>query len=198
MNNEDVKKVVDKYEMPQRKKKKKKSSAFSYLKTIIIAVAISFVMVFFVIISAVVPTGSMKNTILENDRVIGFRLAYLTSTPKRGDIIIFKYPDDPSIKFIKRVIGLPGDKVNFKNGDVYINDEKLDEPYLLQKNSTFSSVPEYIVPENSYFMLGDNRLNSKDSRFWKHTFVTKNEIIGKALFKYFNQSTHKIDFKMLS
>ena len=136
----------------------------------------------------------MKDTINGGERIVGLRLAYAFSSPKRGDIIIFKYPDNESTKYVKRVIGLPGDTVSFKDGDVYINGEKLNEPYLKTQHSTYTSVESYTVPEGSYFMLGDNRENSKDSRFWNNTYVKKQKILAKVMFRYYNGETHRIDF----
>ena len=166
----------------------------AYFKIVISAVAIAVVLVLFIIMNAKVPSGSMKDTINEGDRIVGLRLAYAFSSPKRGDIIIFKYPDNESTKYVKRVIGLPGDTVSFKDGDVYINGEKLNEPYLKTQHSTYTSVESYTVPEGSYFMLGDNRENSKDSRFWNNTYVKKQKILAKVMFRYYNGETHRIDF----
>ena len=101
------------------------------------------------------------------------------------DIVIFKFPDDESQLFIKRVIGLPNETVTIIDGKVYIDDNKepLYEPYLAQEMvGTFGP---YEVPENCYFMLGDNRNYSRDSRFWENTYVSKDKILGKALFRYF-------------
>lgn len=168
---------------------------FSYVRIAIIAVAAALVLMFIVIMNARVPTGSMKDTINENDRLIGLRLAYVFGEPQRGDIVIFKYPDDESTKYVKRVIGLPGETVSFKSGDVYINGELLDEPYLREPHSTNAvKQSEYVVPENSYFMLGDNRNNSKDARWWNNTWVTKDKILAKVVFRYFNGETGSIGF----
>ncbi|MDU0938678.1 MAG: signal peptidase I [Clostridiales bacterium] len=196
--NASIRRSVDKYDnfskSPDKKKKEVRKEAMAYFKIIISAVAIAVVLVLFIIMNAKVPSGSMKDTINEGDRIVGLRLAYAFSSPKRGDIIIFKYPDNESTKYVKRVIGLPGDTVSFKDGDVYINGEKLNEPYLKTQHSTYTSVESYTVPEGSYFMLGDNRENSKDSRFWNNTYVKKQKILAKVMFRYYNGETHRIDF----
>ena len=196
--NASIRRSVDKYDnfskSPDKKKKEVRKEAVAYFKIIISAVAIAVVLVLFIIMNAKVPSGSMKDTINEGDRIVGLRLAYAFSSPKRGDIIIFKYPDNESTKYVKRVIGLPGDTVSFKDGDVYINGEKLNEPYLKTQHSTYASVESYTVPEGSYFMLGDNRENSKDSRFWNNTYVKKQKILAKVMFRYYHGETHRIDF----
>lgn len=142
-----------------------------------------------IILNAIVPTGSMENTIMIGDRIIGNRLAYINNTPERGDIIIFKFPDDTSKQYIKRVIGLPGDKIQIKEGIIFINDKKLYEPYLKEEWIIDNDGYEYIVPEDSYFVLGDNRNDSNDSRYWINTYVTKDLLLAKAecIYYPFNQ-----------
>ena len=156
-----------------------------YAGSIVIAIVAALLITNFILFNARIPSGSMQNTIMKGDRVFGFRLAYMFSEPKRGDIVIFKWPDDESVTYIKRVIGLPGETVTIRGGKVYINDSDtpLDEPYLAETPYDRDYGP-YVVPENCYFMLGDNRNNSKDSRLWENTFVTKDEILAKAFFKY--------------
>lgn len=154
-----------------------------WAKHIIIAVIIAFFLLNFVIINANVPTESMMNTIMVNDRIFANRLAYLFSEPKRGDIVVFRYPDNEKILYVKRIIGLPGETVEIKNQKVYINNEPINEPYI-REPMTGASGP-FKVPEGKYFMMGDNRNNSNDSRFWINKFVDKNKILGKAKIKYF-------------
>ena len=169
---------------------------FSYIKIIAIAFLLVFILNHFIIANVNVPTGSMKNTIMESDRLIGFRLSYLFSSPERGDIIIFKYPDDESINYVKRVIGLPGDIVQIIHGKVYVNDEELDEPYIREPMQDNPQELTYIVPEDSYFVMGDNRNNSRDSRYWETTnYVSKDKILAKALFKYYHGDKHSLTFQ---
>lgn len=169
-----------------------KSEIFSWIKIIVIAVAIALVADTFFIANAVVPTGSMENTIPTHARLIGYRLSYKFSDPKRGDIIIFKYPDDESTDFLKRIIGLPGETVEIRDGKVYIDgsSEPLDEPYLAE--TPYGDFGPYEVPEDCYFVLGDNRNNSKDSRYWENTYVERSKIIAKAVWMYYPS------FKVLS
>lgn len=163
-----------------------KKELLSWVFTIVTAIVLVYLITTFVIVNAKVPTGSMKNTIMPNDRLIAFRMSYMFSEPERGDIVVFKYPDDESILYVKRIIGLPGDTVNIIDGKVYINNslEPLEENYVTVEEMQGSWGP-YEVPEDSYFMLGDNRNDSKDSRFWQNTFVTKDKILGKVIFKYY-------------
>jgi len=171
---------------------------FGFIKIFIFAFIISIALVRFIIVNAQVPTGSMQNTILIGDRLIGFRLAYIFDNPKRGDVIIFKYPDDETQNFVKRVIGEPGDTVRIEKGIVYINDIALDEPYIREPMNANTQTLEYHIPEDCYFVMGDNRNESWDSRYWQTShFVAKNKIIAKVLFKYFNENEKKFTFKAI-
>jgi len=167
---------------------KAKKELISWVKTIILAVAIALFIDFGVIVNATVPTGSMKNTIMEGDRVVAFRFSYLFNDPKRGDIVIFDYPDAPegeTVLYVKRVIGLPGDTVEVSGGKVYINDEPLEEDYI--REDMIGDFGPYIVPDDSYFMMGDNRNDSLDSRYWNDKYVKKDKILGKVIFKYYKK-----------
>lgn len=173
------------------------SEVLSLVKIVVIAVVFALVFTNFIIINAEVPSGSMRDTIWEGDRLFGFRLAYKFSEPKRGDIIIFKFPDDETQNYVKRIIGLPNDIVQIKNGRVYINGEELDEPYIKDYILDDGETYTYIVPEDSYFMLGDNRNNSKDSRYWVNTFVKKEKIVAKVVVRYYSGEKSKIDFSLV-
>lgn len=154
-----------------------------WIGVIVVAVVISFIINYGIIVNATVPTSSMANTIMIGDRMIGFRLAYINKDPKRGDIVIFKFPDDEKVLFIKRIIGLPGETLEVKEGKVFVNGIALEEPYLTVE--TLGNFGPYVVPEGSYFMMGDNRNNSADSRFWQNTYLSRDKIIGKAIFGYY-------------
>ena len=155
---------------------------FSWVLTIVLAIVAAKLINSYVIIKAEVPTGSMEHTIEVDDCIMGFRLAYLFSEPERGDIIIFPYPDNPETTYVKRVIGLPGETVEIKNGAVYINGDPIKETYL--KEAMHGEYGPYEVPEGCYFMMGDNRNSSQDSRKWRNTFVKEEDIMAKVLFKY--------------
>ena len=131
----DIPRYSDEPVAPHHHKEKQETigqEILSYIKILAVAVIVAFLFTRFIIVNAQVPSGSMENTILTGDRLIGFRLAYLFHEPERGDIVIFKYPDDESENFVKRVIGLPGEKVTIKDSKIYINDSKepLKETYL--------------------------------------------------------------------
>lgn len=163
-----------------------KKEILSWVITFAAAFVLAFVLKNYVIINASVPTGSMENVIQPKDQLLGSRLAYLKEGPERGDIIFFYFPDDESQKFVKRVIGLPGEKVTIIEGKVYINDSKtpLDEPYLKEEWVVKTGPYEFYVPEDSYFCMGDNRNHSHDARDWVNTYVSRDKIIGKALYIY--------------
>lgn len=192
-----------------KKAEKKSSGSFlDFFFTLLIAAGIALFLNFFIIVNAVIPSASMENTIMTGDRVFGSRLAYKFSEPERYDIIIFRYPDDESQLFIKRVIGLPNETVVISDGDVYIIDAAVDttsagDEELMKNPAMFGSVsllddsfcPEeprggadrdgvFRVPEDSYFVLGDNRNHSNDARFWKNSYVSEKKILGKAFLKY--------------
>lgn len=155
---------------------------FRWITTFLAAAILALFINNFIIINARIPSQSMEQTIMTGDRLFGFRLAYLFADPKRGDIIIFNDPDIEGRKLIKRIIGMPGDTVDIKDGVVYINGEELIEDYLGSNDG--ESYGPYEVPEGHYFMMGDNRAHSGDSRMWKNTYLAREDILGKAIFRY--------------
>ena len=179
-----------------------KAIVLEYVKLIAIVVAAVVVVDGIILINAQIPSASMEKTIMTGDRIFGFRLAYGINVdlgpiqihtkmkdPERYDIVIFHYPDNEKKLYIKRIIGLPGETLEFKGGKVYVDgsSEPLDDSFAT--GITYfkgASMPEgtVTVPEGSYFMLGDNRQNSKDSRYWHNQFVAFDKIVGKALFRY--------------
>lgn len=159
----------------------------SWILTIVFTVAAIFVLKNYIIINASVPTGSMENTIMPGDNLLGYRLAYLTEEPERGDVIFFYFPDDETQKYVKRIIGLPGESVYIRDGEIYIDDATtpLEEPYLKEEWLVGVGPYEFDIPEGAYLVLGDNRNSSQDARYWMNPYVTKDKIIGKAVFTYF-------------
>lgn len=185
-------------------KEEMRTEVISWIRMFVIVIVVVLVATKFIIINAKIPSGSMENTVMTKDRLIGFRFSYWFSDPERGDIVLFSYPVDEKKTYIKRVIGLPGDTVEIRQGKIYINgsDTPLTENYLPEewyyKNDGFY----YEVPEDCYFMMGDNRNNSADSREWAdealaagvastaeeaypYSFVNRKKIKGKAIFTYY-------------
>lgn len=154
----------------------------------IVVIALALLIIFILqkkvfILNTSIPSGSMENTLMVGDKLITNRLAYVLNEPKRGDIVVFKFPDDESQIYIKRIIGLPGETIEGKDGYVYLNGTLLEEDYV--KEQLEEDFGPYEVPEDSYFVMGDNRNESEDSRFWENTFLNKDKILGKANFRYY-------------
>ena len=188
----------------QEQEVKKKSIARDYIESILIAILLALVIRGYVVQAFKIPSGSMENTLLIGDHLLVNKFIYstkipFTSTqvlkirdPNRGDVVVFEYPEDPSKDFIKRVVGIPGDVVEGKDKQIYVNGELYKTPQAVHKESimipadqnprdTFGPVT---VPANSYFVLGDNRDRSYDSRFWK--FVRRDQLKGLAFIKYWS------------
>lgn len=149
------------------------------------------------LINAQIPSESMEPTIMVGDRIFGSTLAYVgDNSPDRYDIIIFKDPTRSGKLLIKRVIGLPGETVLFKDGDVYINDydHEVDDSFCMEQDVTTTGglqVDAVYIPSGKYFVMGDNRMNSLDSRYWVNEkgdnipYVDDSDIVARASFRYF-------------
>ena len=159
---------------------------------ILLIIGLTYFIITFVGQRTRVSGSSMETTLQNGDNLIVDKITYRFRDPQRFDIIIFRYPDDERQLFIKRIIGLPGETVEIRDGKIYLNgsDEPLED--VQTKETMVGSFGPYTVPENSYFVMGDNRNDSKDSRYWTNTFVTKDEILGKAIFRYWPISEFKI------
>lgn len=156
-----------------------------------------------VLMFAFIPSESMENTLKVHDLLYCNRLAYQFNDPERKDIIIFSAPLEEDY-YIKRIIGLPGEVISFQDGYVYINGERLEEDYVSEEWETDDvEKTKFIVPKDSYFVMGDNRDFSFDARYWwetaldegyadskeeamSYSFVKRNDIIAKAYIKFFN------------
>ncbi|MDD7219291.1 MAG: signal peptidase I [Blautia sp.] len=171
---------------------------WEFVKLVILVAVITAIINHVVLINAKIPSESMENTIMPGDRIFGCRLSYginlnlfgkkimkKARDPKRFDIVIFRYPDNEEKLFIKRVIALPGEKIRILDGKVYINDSQTPLNDSFVPEIPRGNFGPYEVPEECYFMLGDNRNHSKDSRFWNHHFVRFDQIVGKAVFRYY-------------
>jgi signal peptidase I len=172
----------------EEKKEKGSTSAvreiFGWVFSFALAFIVAILLKNYVIINADVPTGSMENTIMPGDRLIGNRLIYLRNDPERGDVVIFRYPDNEEDLYVKRIIGLPGETVDIDEGIVYINGEVLEEDYLKETWTVATGPYHFEIPDGCYLMLGDNRNDSWDARYWTNSYVEKDKILGKAWVVY--------------
>lgn len=132
------------------------------------------------IICAIVPSSSMEPVIEEDALLVANRLAYINKAPERGDVILFYHKELGTSLIVKRIIGLPGETVEIRAGQVYINEAPLEEAYVTNANS--DSFAPVTIPAEHYFVLGDNREHSHDARFWEDPFVSTEEIRAKAFF----------------
>jgi signal peptidase I len=197
----------------------RKSTLREYFESIVIAVILALFIRTFVVQAFKIPTGSMENNLLIGDHLLvnKFVLAPTESRVersilpigaiRRGDVIVFKYPEDPDRDFIKRVIGLPGETVELREKKVYVNGKALDEPYAhyLQPAAEESALHEVTssdvrerygpvtVPANQYFVMGDNRDNSQDSRYWG--FLPRANVKGRALLIYWSYEAERGDYE---
>lgn len=165
----------------RKKPAQEKGPVREIFESIAIAVILAVVIRVFLFQFFVIPSGSMEPTLTEGDMIAANKIIYRFSEPKRGDIIVFKYPLNPDRDFVKRLIGLPGEKVQIKNSTLYINGKKVAEPYL-PKGLKFQDYGPVTIPKDKYFMMGDNRNNSLDSRAWGE--MPRENIIGKAAIIY--------------
>jgi signal peptidase I len=180
--------------MKEQNKKKGKSVVREYAEAFAIAIVLALIIRMFVIEAFKIPSGSMIPSLLVGDHLLVSKFAYKFGEPKRGDIVVFKYPDDPSRNFIKRIIGVGGDTIEIREKVVYVNGVKREEPYvqhvfeevLPARYSPRDNFGPVTVPSNAFFMLGDNRDSSLDSRFWENRFVKRRAIVGKALIIYWS------------
>lgn len=163
------------------KGKKKKSALRETVEIVVVALVLAVVIKTFIVGNYWIPSESMLPTIEVNDKVVVTNFSYWFDGPKRGDVVVFQYPLDPKKDYIKRCIGEPGEVIEFKDSKLYVNGEQIAEPYL-PEGLEFDDFGPVMVPEGSYFMCGDNRNHSADSRAWG--FVEKQYIIGKAQFIY--------------
>ena len=185
----------------------KKSTVREYFESIVTAVVLALFIRTFIVQAFKIPTGSMENNLLIGDHLLvnkfvsGPTLSRLErgvlpmADVRRTDVIVFKYPEEPDRDFIKRVIGLPGETLELRNKKVYVDGRELNEPYVhfLEPASASQEVTSFDVrerygpvhvPADQYFVMGDNRDNSQDSRYWG--FMPRSYVKGKALFVYFS------------
>ena len=153
-----------------------------WLRDLIISLAISAFIIIFLYQPVKVEGTSMMPSLEDQERIFVNKFVYRLEPIERGDIVVFKYPRDPSKSYIKRVIGVAGDHIRIDGGQVYVHDQALDEDYVPAEYTDSRSYPESIVPPHSYFVLGDHRSMSNDSRDFGS--VNQGFIYGKAVFGY--------------
>ena len=183
----------------------RKSTIREYFESIVVTAIIALFATTFVVQAFKIPTGSMESNLLIGDHLLVNRFVYGLHDGflsqllpykelKRGDVIVFKYPNDPEVAYVKRLIGLPGEKVEMVGRTIYINGKPLAENYTqyIDAGSIYEHYGPYSVRENSYFAMGDNRDNSQDSRFWG--FVPRGHILGKALAIYWSYETPRDEY----
>ncbi len=190
---------------------KKKSGLRENIEAIIVAIILALFIRTFVIQAFKIPSGSMKQTlqigdhILVNKFIYGVKIPYVDKIiipikkPRHGDIIVFKYPENPDLDYIKRVVGIAGDVVQIRNKQLYINDKRINnrysvhiDPHIFPAGITpRDNFGPVTVPENSLFVMGDNRDNSTDSRFWG--FVDLKAVRGKAFIIYWSWNKYNSD-----
>lgn len=166
-----------------RDKSERRKTIFGDVALIVVALVIGLFLNRYVVANAQVPSGSMETTVMAGDRIFVNRLSYLFEEPERGDIVTFIYPDDGKTLYLKRVMGLPGETIQGKDGKIYIDGEELEHDFTQEVSE--DDFGPFTVPEDCYFMMGDNRNDSWDSRYWENTFVEKEDIVGKAIVSYF-------------
>lgn len=151
---------------------------WGWIWPIVVGCLVALAIMRWIISFAVVPTGSMYPTIPNPCYILVDHLATEFSAPHRGEIVLFPFPDDPKKTFVKRIIGMPGETITIHNDQVFVNNKALTEPYLTQP--TTGTFGPFHVPAGHYFMMGDNRSISEDSRYWVNKYVPLSGILGRA------------------
>ena len=206
----------------------RKSTIREYFESIVITAIIALFVTTFTVQAFKIPTGSMKSTLLIGDHLLVNKFVYGIKPgilgkllpyrePERGDVIVFKYPNDPDMAYVKRLIGMPGDTIEMIGRTVYINGEKLDENYNIKieedgdiletvindplkqytlqyfnPGSDRAHWGPYKVPDGQYFAMGDNRDNSQDSRYWQ--FIPRDYMLGQPLVIYWSFETSRDEY----
>lgn len=195
----------------KEKIKTKKSTLREYIEAILVAFVLAFFIRTFVIQAFKIPSGSMEKNLLIGDHILVNKMVFAPIVKnyekyflpvkdiKRGDVIVFKYPNNPSIDYIKRVIAVSNDIIEIRHKQVYINGKPIKEPYKYHFDRGFESAirdnlfPRQ-VPPNHYFVMGDNRDNSQDSRYWG--FLNRDHIKGRAFIIYWSEKADRSEYRL--
>ncbi len=186
-------------EEQKKRNQRKKAVIREWIESIVVAVFLAMVIRTFVVQAFKIPTGSMRMTLIEGDIILVNKFLYgakipftdwrlpKVRDPKRGDVVVFIYPENPQKDFIKRLVGLPGDSIEIKDGVIFVNGKPIAEDSFSKRfyynRGEFGQEGQSItVPADSYFMLGDNSASSQDSRYWG--FVPHKNLLGKAIVIY--------------
>lgn len=173
--------------MSNKKNSSWQDTLSDWFVSIIVAVALAFCIRTFLVEPYMVQGSSMYPTLVNNERLIVDKLSYYVTDPKRGEIIVFRYPKDQSRDFIKRVIAVGGDTIEMREGKVFVNGTMLEEDYIYKDDPKGPNLSDYrksVVPAGHIFVLGDNRNNSEDSRFADVDFVPLDLVKGRAVFAF--------------
>jgi signal peptidase I len=171
-------------EAPVRPEPRRAAGTLQWLRDLALSVLIALIVILFLYQPVRVEGTSMMPSLVDQERIFINKFSYRfgIAPVTRGDTVVFWYPGDTSKSYIKRVIGIPGDTVEIRRGQVYVNREELSEPYVPEAYRDHVSMDRMIVPEGAYFVLGDHRSSSNDSRTWGT--VARSYIYGKAVFSY--------------
>ena len=159
-----------------------------WAQSIIIALILTLIIRAYVVQAFKIPSGSMRPTLIEGDKLFVNKFIYRFRSPERGDIVVFKYPEDPKKDFIKRLVAFEGESVEIKDGKILIGGKTLSKPdvftrfYYYNHEKYGGPNEKIVVPKDAYYVLGDNSANSTDSRFWG--FVPKKNMVGKAFVRW--------------
>jgi signal peptidase I len=183
----------------------RKSTVREYFESLVITAIIALFATTFVVQAFKIPTGSMESNLLIGDHLLvnkfifGLHSGFLSKllpyrNARRGDVIVFKYPNNPEVAYVKRLIGMPGDKIEMIGRTIYVNGTALKENYTqyIDPGSVYDHYGPYNVPPDHYFAMGDNRDNSQDSRFWG--FVPRDYLLGRALIIYWSFETPRNEY----
>jgi len=173
---------------PKISKDKVKKEAREWIEAAAVALILTLVIRTFVVQAFKIPSGSMIPTLIQGDKLFVNKFIYRFHEPERWDIIVFKYPEDPKKDFIKRVVAFEGEEIEIRDGMIYVNGQAQKPPQQIHELFYYNQAPfagtgqKITVPDDSYFVLGDNSLSSRDSRYWG--FVPKKHLVGKAFFRW--------------